>query len=262
MDQSTSKKIKKGLWQSHHSGQVALVMVLIMTVVSAVVVSVAGRVTTETRIQQLSKDSSDAFLTAQSGLEEAVSRQESLNTTTVGDDRSYKVTLENKGQDGLLTDRISSGSSIDIVLNGSASLQGVRIYWKSVTSSPSALFVSKISENQIVDLAYDTTGENGFTRVAAGGNLNGVEFTNVTNQIDLDPSVERLRVSLYGGAAILGFQPIGDTLPVQVVSYKSEATVGVGAETVRYGLNYEESRDKRSPEVFDYALFSYGSIIQ
>lgn len=256
MDQLTNKQNRK------NSGQVALVMVLIMTVVSAVVVSVAGRVTTETRIQQLSKDSSDAFLTAQSGLEEAISRQESLNTTTVGDDRSYKVTLENKGQDGLLTDRVSSGTSIDIVLNGSASLQGLRVYWKSVTSSPSALFVSKIKDNEIVDLAYDSTGENGFTRITTGGTLNGVEFTHVTSQIDLDPTIKRIRVSLYGGAAILGFQPVGDTLPVQVVSYKSEGTVGTGTETVRYGLSYEESRDKRTPEVFDYALFSYGSIIQ
>ncbi len=247
---------------SNQSGQVALVMVLIMTVVSAVVVSVAGRVTTETRIQQLSKDSSDAFLAAQSGLEEAISRQESLTTTTAGGDRSYKVTLENLGQDGLLTDRLSAGSSIDIVLNGSASLQGVKIYWKSVTSSPSALFVSKVKDNEIVDLAFDTTGENGFTRSTTGGTLNGVEFTNVTSQIDLDSTVRRLRVALYGGAAVLGFQPIGDTLPVQVVSYKSEGTVGVGSETIRYGLNYEESRDKRTPEVFDYALFSYGSIIQ
>ncbi len=244
------------------SGQVALVMVLIMTVVSAVVVSVAGRVTTETRIQQLSKESSDAFLTAQSGLEEAISRQESLNTTLVGEDRSYKVTLENKGQDGLLTDRVSSGSSIDIVLNGSAALQGIKIYWKSTTSSPSALFVSKISDNQIIDMAYDTTGENGFTRVTANGTLNGVEFTNVTDQISLDPTIKRVRVSVYGGPAILGFQPIGDILPVQIVSYKSEGTVGVGSQTVRYGLNYEESRDKRTPEVFDYALFSFGSIIQ
>lgn len=256
MDQSTKKIV------SNNSGQVALVMVLIMTVVSAVVVSVAGRVTTETRIQQLSKDSSEAFLTAQSGLEEAISKQESLSTTVVGDDRSYKVTLENKGQDGLLTDRISTGTSIDIVLNASPSLQGIKIYWKSVTSSPSALFVSKVKDDEIVDLAYDTTGENGFTRVTTGGTLNGVEFSHATNQIDLDQNVKRLRVSLYGGAAILGFQPIGDTLPVQVVSYKSEGTVGVGAETVRYGLNYEESRDKRTPEVFDYALFSYGSIIQ
>lgn len=256
MDQLIREKNTK------NSGQVALVMVLIMTVVSAVVVSVAGRVTTETRIQQLSKDSSDAFLAAQSGLEEAVSRQESLNTTTIDTDRSYKVTLENKGQEGLLTDRISSGTSIDIVLNASPSLQGIRVYWKSVTSSPSALFVSKITDDDIEDFAYDTTGENGFTLVSEGGTLNGVEFTHATNPIDLTVDVKRLRVSLYGGAAILGFQPIGDVLPVQVVSYKSEGVVGTGADTVRYGLNYEESRDKRTPEVFDYALFSYGSIIQ
>ena len=36
-----------------HSGQVALIMVLIMTVISAVAVSVASRSTVETRIQEM-----------------------------------------------------------------------------------------------------------------------------------------------------------------------------------------------------------------
>lgn len=242
-------------------GQVALVMVLVMTVVSAVVVSVAGRLTTETRVQQLSKDSNDAFLTAQTGLEDALKLQDGL-TGEVGEDKMYKVTLENKGQGGLLTDPLTPGTSLDVVLSGSASLQGVKIYWKQTTASASSLYVSRISGSEITDLAFDSSGSNGFTRVTSGGSLNGVEFTHATSIIPLTPSIEKMRISVYGGTAILGIEPIGDLLPIQVVSYKSEGTVGTGDEKIKYGLNYEESKDKRTPEVFDYALFSFGSIIQ
>ena len=245
----------------HSSGQVALVMVLIMTVVSAVVVSVAGRVTTETRVQQLSKDSADAFLTAQSGLEEAILKKESLSGGS-GDNREFRVTLTNTGQEGLITDPVLPGSSLDIVLNASPLLQGFRVYWKPLTASASSLYISKSAENEIVDLAYNQTGADGFTRVSGGGLLNSVEFPYVTPQITLDVNVKRIRIAVYGGSAVLGIEPIGDLLPVQTLTYKAEGVVGGGETEVRYGLNYEESADKKLPEVFDYALFSFGSIIQ
>lgn len=244
-----------------NKGQVALVMVLIMTVVSAVVVSVAGRTTNETKIQRLSKDSSDAFLTAQAGLEDAISKQSGVQST-VGEDKAYSVVIENKGQEGILTEKVSSGSSMDIVLNGSASLQGIKIYWKSTSASPSAVLVSKVSTGLITDLAFDSLGQNGFTQVLTGGTLSGTNFSYVTPVVSLDASVSRVRITVFGESAFLGIEPIGDLLPIQTLSYKSESSVGTGQEVVKYGLQYEESKDKRTPEVFDYALFSYGSIIQ
>lgn len=243
-----------------HKGQVALVMVLIMTVVSAVVVSVAGRATTETRNQQMSQESADAFLTAQSGLEEAISK--GTGVTGSSTDKSFVVTLENNGQSGLVVDKVVAGTSVDVVLNASLLLQGVKIYWNSLTPSTSSILISKISSNLIEDVAYDTTGSNGFVRVSTGGVLNGANFSYVTPQISLNSSVERLRITVYGSAVNLGIEPVGDTLPVQTVSYRSEAAVGSGDQKVKYGLLYEQSKDQRTPEVFDYALFSYGTIIQ
>lgn len=244
-----------------HKGQVALVMVLIMTVVSAVVVSVAGRTTEETKMQRLSKDSTDAFLTAQAGLEDAISKQAGV-ASEVGEDKSYVVVLENKGQEGVLTEKVSAGTSVDIALNASPLLEAVRIYWKSTSSSPSAILVSKFSPSLITELAYDTLGLNGFSQVSTGGVLSGTAFPYVTPQIGLDTSITRVRVTVLGEAAFLGIEPIGDTLPVQTVSFKSEANVGLGNEKVKYGLLYEESKNAKTPEVFDYALFSFGSIIQ
>ena len=243
-----------------HKGQVALVMVLIMTVVSAVVVSVAGRTTSETKMQQMSQDSAEAFLVAQSGIEEAISKGSGV-TGGVGD-KTYNVVLENLGREGHLVSSVVSGTSVDIVLNDSMLLQGVKIYWKSLTASSSSILVSRISSGLIEDFAFDSTGSNGFTRVLTGGTLNGVDFSYVTPLIGLSTGVDRLRVTVYGGSAYLGIEPVGDNLPIQTISYKSEAMIGSGDEKIKYGLRYEESKDQRTPEVFDYVLFSNGTIIQ
>ncbi len=244
-----------------NKGQVALVMVLIMTVVSAVVVSVAGRATTETNVQRQSKDSSEAFLVAQTGLEDAIVNKSAV-TGNIGTEKAYSVVLENKGQGGLLTERVLSGTSVDIFLANSALLQGIKVYWKSVTNNPSSISVTKITATTIEELAYDTLGLNGFTKVSTGGALSGASFDHVTPQISMNSSVTRIRITVYGESAFLGVEPLGDLLPVQAIVYRSESAVGLGEEKIKYGLSYEESKNAKTPEVFDYALFSTGTIIQ
>ena len=247
--------------QVQDSGQVALIMVLIMTVVSAVVVSVAARISSETNLQRQSKDSTEAFLTAQAGLEDAQSKKADV-TGNLGGDKSYAVTLENKGQEGLLTDKIVPGTSLDIVLNGSQLLQAIKVYWKPATSSPSAILVTKLTSNAVADMAFDSLQANGFTKVTTNGVLSGVSFPYVTPQIAVDSTVTRVRITVYGAPAFLGIEPVGELLPIQTISYKSEANVGLSDEKIKYGLQYEESKNARTPEVFDYALFSMGTIIQ
>jgi hypothetical protein len=240
-----------------HRGQVALVMVLIMTVISAVVVSVASKATNEAKVQRLSTESNDAFMTAQTGLEEALSKKTSIASDS--GDKSYSVELVDNGQNGLVTEIINPGTSIDIVLNKSTILTALKIYWRPSTALDSAIFVSKIAGNVITDYAYDTVGLNGFTKA----NDSGVSsFPYATSNINVDSSVDRVRITVLGDASFLNIEPIGDTLPVQTSSYKSVAAIGGGSESVKYGLLYEESKDARTPEVFDYALFSYGTIIQ
>jgi hypothetical protein len=256
MDLSTNK-----MKSYNGKGQVALVMVLIMTVISAVVVSIAGRVTSETNIQRQSNESSDAFLAAQAGLEEALSKKMSVSGV-VGTDKSYNVVLDDLGEEGLLTEAIPTGSSVDIVLNASPLLQAIKVYWRSLSNSPSAILVSRITATGIGEFGYSTLGADGFTRINSGGVLSGAEFSYVTPQIALDTTVQRIRITVYGAASFLGIEPIGDLLPIQVISYKAESSVGLGDQKIKYGLQYEESKNVKSPEVFDYALFSMGSIIQ
>lgn len=242
---------------NNQSGQVALVMVLIMTVVSAVVVSVASKTTNEAKNQRLSTESNDAFMVAQSGLEDALSKKQSV--TLDSGDRSYSVELVNNGQNGLVTEKINSGTSVDVVLNASTLLTSLKIYWRPSSLSPTSILVTKISGDVYTDFAFDTVGIFGFTKYSTSDNS---EFPYSTPNIPIDSSVDRVRITVFGDASFLSIIPVGDTLPVQISSYKSVATIGGGEESVRYGLLYEESKDARTPEVFDYALFSYGTIIQ
>ncbi len=239
-----------------HKGQVALVMVLIMTVISAVVVSVASKTTNEAKNQRLSTESNDAFMVAQSGLDEALSKKE--NVTFNSGDKSYSVEIVDNGQNGLLTDKVSAGTSVDIVLNGSPLLSGLKIYWRPVSSLATSILVTKISGNVFSDLAYDTSGENGFVMYSDSG-LAGFPFSTPIINVD---NTDKVRITVFGDSSFLNIVPVGDTLPVQTSSYKSVASIGGGEETIKYGLLYEESKNARTPEVFDYALFSYGTIIQ
>ena len=53
------------------SGQIALILVLIMTVVGTAAISLAGRTVVETRVQEINVDSTQAMLAAEAGLEQA-----------------------------------------------------------------------------------------------------------------------------------------------------------------------------------------------
>lgn len=253
-----------GILRQKHSGQVALIMVLIMTVVSAVAISIASRSTVETGVQRLESESTEAMFAAQAGLEKAAVSESNV-TGSLDSGRSYSVTVDVEGSSGVLSDKMNPGETLDINLVGAATLTGARIYWKpAVESETPSIFVSDIRNTATFDYAYDTTGTNGFTKVNSGGSLNGVNFTYVIpSPINVVAgSSKSLRITILGAAAFVGVQPIGGQFPAQLRNYKSVGDVGVGDTKVKYGIEYKESATDQVPSVFDYALFATGSIIQ
>jgi len=253
------------LLKQTHSGQVALVMVLIMTVVSAVAVSMASRSTVETRTQELATENVEAMLTAQSGLEVAVAQGGDV-TGDLAPGKSYTVSMVDDGATGVISDRVSPGETLEINLSGAVGLTGIRLYWKPDNSSGDpAFFVSDIQDTKIVDYAFAATNANNFTAVnKASGALNGVVFDYVTDlgAIPLTANSRFVRVTTLGDVAYLGVQPIGTVFPVQTKIYKSIGNVGSDEERIRYGIEYKESATNQLPLVFDYALFAKGSIVQ
>ncbi len=247
----------------NHSGQVALIMVLVMTVISAVAVSVASRSTVETRVQQLSIDNTQAILTAQAGLEDALSQNTEV-TGSLGEGKAYSVTKSDAGSTSVSTDKIDTGETLEINLVGAVGVTGVKIYWKpAVPGGKPAIFVTDVQASKGIDYAYDTDGTNGFTRVSTGGSLGGVSYDYLSPSIPVTSGTSlKLRVTALVSPAIIGVEPVGGTLPPQSTNFKSVANLTTGQTTLKYGVEYLESKSDMLPSVFDYVLFSGGSIIQ
>jgi len=248
--------------KKNDSGQAALVMVLIMTIISAAVISFAGRVTTEVRLQNMMTEGTNAFLVAQTGLEEAIQKKGAIdNVLTEGG--SYEVAFGEEGMPGVMTDSLPPGSILEVVTSGGGgSLTGARVYWDSAGALPAAIFVTVDSGDVIQDYAYDTKGENGFVKVSSGGVLNGVSFENMTPELPLYLNSKSIKIALFGSVAKIGVSPVGGMFPAQSLRYKSSSSVGQSDKKTRYGLEYEESAKGKIPEIFDYVMFSNGAIIQ
>lgn len=253
-------KLKK-----QHPGQVALIMVLIMTVMSAIAVSLASRSTVETRIQLMNVESTEALLTAQSGLEQSIAKGTPLSGT-LADGKQYQVSLSDTGTGSVTSEKVSPGETFEVNLEGMTGVTGIKIYWKAVIAGGTpAIFVSDVRTTQTLDYAYDTDGTGGFTKVTAGGVLNGVSYayTTPTPITVVAGSSQKLRIAVLGSAAFLGIEPVGGQLPTQFTNFRSVADVSSTTQTVvKYGIEYLESKTDQLPAVFDYVLFSGGSISQ
>ena len=248
-----------------HSGQVALIMVLIMTVISAVAVSVASRSTVETRIQEMNVENTEALLTAQAGLEESIAKNLPVSGN-FGEGRQYQVTVGEVGSTGISTEKINPGEVFEVNLESALGVTGLKIYWKPViTGGAPALFISDVRSDQIIDYAYDTDGTGGFTRAVSGGALDGVNYNySPPSPLSVSAGDSRLlRITVLGAAAFVGIEPIGGLLPPQSTTFRSVADVSSTAQSVvKYGIEYHESITDQLPSVFDYVLFSGGTINQ
>lgn len=240
-------------------------MVLIMTVVSAIAVSLASRSTIETRIQEMNVENTEALLTAQAGLEESISKNSPVSGT-LGEGKQYQVTLADAGSTSITSEKINPGEAFEVSLDGAVAVTGIKIYWKPATpSGVTAIFVSEVRANQILDYAYDANGSGGFTKVVSGGTFEGVSYPYATPvPISIVPGIsKKLRITILGAAAFLGIEPVGGQLPAQFTNFKSVADVSSTSQNVvKYGIEYVESKTDQLPSVFDYALFSGGSINQ
>lgn len=250
--------------KSNQKGQVALVLVLIMTVVSALAVSLASRSTVDTRIQQTESESVQALLFAQTGLEQMIVNPD---ITSTAPDENYLAVKSDVGMDGFSTASVDQGTTIELNLEGAtASLTGFQVYWKpdlENTGAQPSILVSLINDTgEISDYAYAYVAGDGFL-VAEDGASEGYEKR--TPVISLSSSVAKVRITVLKTPSLLKIVPvgaIGAAFPSQIKSIKSVGTVSSSDNSVKYGLQYDESTADSVPAVFDYALFSGGSIIQ
>jgi Tfp pilus assembly protein PilX len=241
-------------------GQVALVLVLIMTVVSALAVSLATRSTVDTRIQQNETQSVQALINAQTGLEQMVVNPDLSYVS----DTAYEATKSGVGTNGLVVGRVETGSTVELNLTGASSeLTAVDVYWKpdnNDSGAQPAVFISVVNnDGTISDIAYDYQASNGFY-LAGDGASQGYSYKTETS-INIS-GVSKIRVTILRTAALVKIVPVGGSFPSQINSIRSIGSVNSGNTVVKYGLQYDESTNDVVPGVFDYALFSGGTIDQ
>ena len=250
-------------------GQVALIMVLVMTVVAAMAVSLAARSTTGTKIQQTSVEADQAYLAAQAALEQALTSNQTIPTTTLFGGTNFQATMTKSGSAGLsIGNEVKVGETIEASTSG-ATASSVDIYWNPTNAGDNpALLVSEFTDSKIVEHAFDTSNSgihanNHFTYVTTGGSLQGVNYAYKTN-VALSSGTQALRITVLYAPAQIGFagNGAGGLLPDQRVDVQAVGSVAVGTSVVQQGLQYSQSVSESVPSVFDYVLFSNGNIAQ
>ena len=251
------------------SGQIALILVLIMTVIGGAAVALSGRTTVETRVQQINIDSSQAQIAAESGLAQALKNspnaalQGSLDSVT-----TFSVGHNPLSGNQVLYKSLSRGSTIEIFIAGyQGTVNGINFYWSPTGNDSSftsrGLFITKVEQgNKLTDYGFCSTASctNGFT--PQSGSANGFSYS--TGNIAFSPvTTTEFKVTALGGDIDLGFGVSGGgSLTAQLVDKPTTGTVIRGSEKIQYSFDYRQSVNKEVPEIFDYALFSGGSISQ
>jgi len=249
------------------SGQIALVLVLVMTVVGAAAISLAGRATIETRIQEINVDSSQATLAAESGLETALKNNptDAVVTGSMDSNTSYRVEDSAVGADYVTVSNLKNVDMMEINLVGGTGT-GVDLYWESEPAgNPRGLYVQVVSPTGVVDYSIGPAG------FGAGFDATGLSLNQTLGTTNFDysrvvpftaGSSTLMRVTVLGGETSLGFRSNGGVLANQLRKKTSVGTVTRGTDTVKQGLEYYESITDEVPEVFNYTLFADGDIAQ
>ena len=254
------------------SGQVALIVLLVMVVMLTLGVSIAQRGVADVRISQQEEDSARAFQAAETGVEQALSTL-SGGEGSFGEDTSYEVTVAQGGASGFTSGQaVTAGETLIVNLEGaSVNLTGFDIYFiekgrDDCDTSPAAVEASVVykpgSDMRVRREGFDVVSRgNSFDVVSKGSySFEGKTFC-AKATVSLTGNDIELRVKPLYSQAVIGVDPRPDTATVTNDQFLEVDSVGqttggvTRAVTVRRGL-------PQLPPIFDYVLFSGGGIIK
>jgi len=252
------------------SGQVGLILILIMAAVGAVAVSVASRSTTGLRTQEIEVESNQAFRAAEAALEDALKlRQEGaapvVSTTNIaGSDLSYEASYVNEGggTTKFKTDDVLSPGEVFQIFVGGGLTGKIRLCWSSVSLAAIKISVYK-DDNTVEYYAYDdnVTRRNGNKfAIPIPGNAScgtSVIFKDRAD-VNISSNVLFVRVMPLYEPTIIGVNPAVD-LPAQgikITALGTETTSGVSRAVELTQSN------PQLPSIFDHVLFTKLPIAQ
>jgi Tfp pilus assembly protein PilX len=267
MIQSKLASIKK----THHpSGQIAIVILLIMVVLLTVGLSLASRTTQELFLSQQESESARVFNAAEVGLEDALSQDFDLigdefktlpESTTVNE----VTTVTTINPNNTLETQIVEGSAVHIDLSGYPGTT-MTVDWARETDCTAASVLVSIyydhdGVTKVVHEALGATNGSGlcesssdFTPILVGNPpysfSSDVSLPKTSGQT---PLFARIR-AVYNDTSI---RVSGHNLPTQFFTIRSAANTDVGEEsrTVEVGRTLSGA-----PSFMDYAVYSGGGI--
>ena len=248
------------------SGQIALILVLIMTVVGTAAISLAGRTVVETRVQEINVDSTQAMLAAEAGLEQALKvAPTGPYSGNIDANTTFDVADQVVGTDYAIIGPFKSGEMWEVNLTG-ATGSSINLYWESSPDDGSqrGLYVSVVDAAGIADYPIAPVGfASGFdntinTNLTLGGRV--FDYERAIPYVAGTSTA--MRVMVLGGDTVLGFQAADGSLTAQVRQKTAVGTVVRGNEATKQGLGYYESIADQVPGVFGFTLYSGTSIIQ
>jgi Tfp pilus assembly protein PilX len=245
------------LFREKQSGQVALIVLLVMIVLLTIGISLASRSISDVRISQDEKEALRAFSAAEAGIENILSQPTitaGSQTVPVTTGIQANVTIEEVGEGASQT--LNNGETMHIIFTGATpATSTLNINWidKNVTaemSNPASIEVIVYRIDYTMRrFAYNAMAQsNDFTLINSGsGNyFRQVQITGLNPATD---ALIRIRV-LYNQATVMVNS--NGLLPVQMYNINSQAQ----AEGEKIGRIAVERTVAILPPIFDYALFS------
>lgn len=251
------------------SGQAALVMVLIMSILGVISVSTASRSIEGLRTQEVDNQSSAAFRAAEAGLESALESKTNVSGEVGSLGGNYEATYVTGGADGIVSENVEEGDLTQISVEGAAAaLSGTTIYWNGDSAVKTSVYYGNKATGSY-DVKHFTsdpnagrTANNKFTGTVntAGYTFKGKNFDNkytVSFNMSADPAPVMIRILVLYAKTSLGIEPVGGSLPDgQVTTVSSVGTIDT---TLKSKVTLQKFND-RIPVIFDNVLYTNGSL--
>jgi hypothetical protein len=252
------------------SGQVGIIIILIMVVLLTFGLSLASRSTREVALSQQEEESNRVFNAAEAGVERALATSldfqgEELTQADVlipGTDSSLDYNIR---KNRILETRLIEGTTAMVRMQDPATTLPVDIYidWSrdadcNAARKPSSLLVSVYNStagvNTVRHLSFGACTRNDDIAVAAAGQNGYFRRATITTQA----GDQFLRIkTVYNDTFLRVSAPT--TLPTQAYDIRSEANSNLGNETRSVEVKRTLSV---APSVMDFALFSGSTLVK
>ncbi len=256
--------------QKKHSGQIAIVILLIMVVLLTVGLSLASRTTQEVFLSQQEAESTRVFNAAESGVENALSQDfsgisaETELVNTGADDVSVTTIITPQG---VLETQITEGSTVHLDLAGLAANAPISIEWSKLSGcNLSASIVASIYYNSAgtIKVMHEAFGPaspcagsrntDQFDQAALGSGSGGYTYKKTVN-IPANSLYMRIK-AVYNDTPL---RVLGAEASNQFFVIRAEADNDLGDENRAIEVGRSLST---GPSFMDYAVYSGGDLAQ